>query len=47
MPPITIYLNQALADAVKLHSIPVSTVCQQALRQRVRRLEAAQQKRGA
>lgn len=43
MPKINVYLSDELAEAVKEAYIPVSTVCQRALEQAVRRVTAVQE----
>jgi len=40
MPKINVYLSDELADAVKQANLPVSTICQRALEQAVRRVTA-------
>jgi post-segregation antitoxin (ccd killing protein) len=43
MPKINVYLSDELAEAVREANIPVSTVCQRALEQAVRRVTAVQE----
>ncbi|MEV6971229.1 Clp protease N-terminal domain-containing protein [Hamadaea sp. NPDC051192] len=40
MPKINVYLSDELADAVKQANLPISTICQRALEQAVRRVTA-------
>ena len=43
MPKINVYLSDELAEAVKEANLPVSTICQRALEQAVRRVAAVHQ----
>lgn len=43
VPQVTIYLDKALADQVKAQDVPVSQVCQRALRQELAYLASGKQ----